>query len=461
MSTQNSDDQKESYFKNVSLEIHYVAGISKNKEILSIASENFNEEWITSDRVKQIYKIILKYYLEENVVMDYIGFAKIRDRDDTEHTLLLNIWKKVEYEKKHTTSASTITAKQTLQNLYNLRCAQDLSKYMVRKLRISAESKNYNTEDLINKFRKFDLHVATEGGADSTTLDTSYSDFKKRHVLAANDPTLNSGVLTGVRDLDLPMGGLRNGEFGIVLGPTASGKSIVLMNFAINCWLHFGDAIIVTIEMSKDDYLDRVYSNLSHIKFSRIRKEQLNDKEWKYLDNIQKTIENHSNKLHIVDMKKGCNMLTLKSNIDRIIQKHDVRGIFIDYLNIMSQEDNKVSLEWQQQVALAIKMKQQIARELHKPTWTLGQTTNDNNGAAFSSHIQDQVDVALQLKPDEETAQSGLLPARFVKTRNFRAAKVVLETNYQIMRCNLPRLTSLRVAEKLEEYDGRITVNKS
>jgi len=341
MSTQNRDMQKESVFKDVDLEIHYVAGISKNKEIFSVASESFNEEWFTSDRVKLIYKLILKYYLEENVIMDYVGFAKIRDLDNIEHNLLLNIWKKIEYAKKETTSASTIAAKKTLQDLYNHRCGQSLAKFLIRKLRSSAENKNFNSSGIIEKIREFDIQVVTEGGADTGKLDSSYSDFKKRHKLAASDPTINSGVLTGVSYIDYPMGGLRNGEFGMVLAPTGAGKSILLMNFAINCWLHYGDAVVVTIEMSKDDYLDRMYSYLSHIKFNRFRQSQLNEKEWQYLDNIQKTIENHPNKLHIIDMRKGCNMLTLKSNLDRIIQKGNVRGLFIDYLNIIAQDDGK------------------------------------------------------------------------------------------------------------------------
>jgi len=457
----NNDEQKQSVFKNVDLEIHYVAGISKDKEILSLASESFNEEWITSDRVKEIYKLILKYYLEENVIMDYIGFAKMRDKDSTDHTLLLNIWKKVEHDKREATPSSTVAAKKTLQNLYNLRCIQEITKFNLRKLNNAKSTKNYTTTDAIEKIREFDIKVASEAGAELTVLNNSYAGFKKRHRLAASDPALNSGVLTGVSEIDYPMGGLRNGEFGIVLGPTASGKSIVLMNFALNCWLHFGDAIIVTIEMSKDDYLDRVYSNLSHIKFNRFRHAALNVKEWEYLDKISRTLENHKNKLHIVDMRRGCNMLTLKSNLDKIIQKHNVRGIFIDYLNIMSQHDNKVSLEWQQQVSLAIEMKQQIARELHLPTWTLGQTTNDNNGAAFSSHIEDQVDIALKLQPDEDTASTGYLPARFTKTRNFKAARIVLSTCYQIMSCKEPSLPRLKVANKLEEFDGHITIDKS
>lgn len=458
MLTQRTEESNESNFKDINLEIHFVAGVSKNKDVLGNTLENFNIEWFTSERVRTIYQLIVDNYLKNNIVIDYISFAKTRDRDSTEHTLLLSVWKKIEYEKPNTTEASTIIAKQTLHNLYNLRSTQALAKFLIRKLKTAYDTKNYSTNDIVESIRDVRVDLANDGGAELTRLDNIYGDFKKRHKRAAEDPALNSGVLTGVPDIDMPMGGLRNGEFGIVLGPTASGKSIILMNFAINCWLHYGDAIIVTIEMSRDDYLDRIYSYLSHIKFNRFRREAINEKEWEYLDSIHKTVEKHHNRFHIIDMRRGCNMLALKANVDKIIQKHNVRGIFIDYLNIMSQENNTVSLDWQQQVGLAIQMKQQIARELHKPTWTLGQTTADNNGAAFGSHIKDQVDIALQLMPNDDTVQTGLLPARFLKTRNFKAARIVLETNYHIMHCKTPSLKTLRLAEKLEQYDAKIKI---
>ena len=455
---QHDVEQKGSGFKDLELEIHYVAGISKDTEILSSANENFDPDWITSDRVREIYQLIIDYYLKENIVLDYVAYAKMRDKEDTDRILTLNAWKKIEFEKRGANKASTVAARETLQNLYNLRCCQSLTKFMIKKLRGAQESKQYKTDDVVEKLDEFNIQTSKTLAATTSELESSYYEFKKRHQIAAADPTLNSGVLTGVKEIDDPMMGLRDGEFGIVLGNTGSGKSIMLMNFAINCWMNYGDAIIVTIEMSKDDYLDRIFSYLSHIQFSRFRREQLNEQEWKYLDFIHRKMKAYVNKLHIIDIAKGCNMLTLKGHADKIIKKNNVRGIFIDYLNIMSQQNGEVSLEWQAQVALAIQMKLQIARELHKPTWTLGQTTNDNNGAAFSSHIQDQVDVGLQLKPNDETKQTGYLPAQFIKTRNFRAARIVLDTHYQIMSCKQPNLKRLRRAEKLEEHDASIDV---
>lgn len=460
MNTRELDEHKESHFKNVDREIEFVAGISKSKEILSAANDGFNENWITNDRVRKIYNLIIQYYMEENVIMDYIGYAKIRDSEDTERTLLLNTWQKIEYAKKDCTLSTTIGVKKTLQNLYNLRCIQSLTKFNITKLKVAAQTQNYSTDEIIRKLGELDIQLAQDTGSEAVEMSNSYGDFKKRHQLMAADPSRFSGVMTGIQCIDNPMGGLRDGEFGIILGPTASGKSIILMNFAIHCWMHYGDAVIVTIEMSKDDYLDRMYSLLSHIKFSRFRHAALNKHEWRYLDNMIKMIEKHEHKLHIVDMRKGCNMLSLKANLDKIIQKRPVRGIFIDYLNIMAQPDEKVSVDWQQQVALAISMKQSIARELHKPTWTLGQTTNDNNGAAFSSHIQDQVDIALKLHPDNVTPDTGLLPAQFIKTRNFKAEKIVLETAYQYMSAKPLNHKKLKITSKLEEYDGKLGTDK-
>jgi hypothetical protein len=103
-------------------------------------------------------------------------------------------------------------------------------------------------------------------------------------------------------------------------------------------------------------------------------------------------------------------------------------------------------------------MKLDIARQFGIATWTVAQTTQDNNGAAFSSHIRDQVDVGIALKPDTNTQQNGFLPAKFFKTRNFKAARFVLETNYSIMSGRQPNLKLLKKAQKLEEFDAKLDV---
>jgi len=440
-------------FKNTDLELHLVAGITRGINILSSVCENFDAEYLTSDRLRKIYLQIVSYHEENGLILNLDSYIKLYEEDEAEKMLTTNMWAKINAEKPHTTLESVIAAKITLQNLYVYRQTQESTKQLIRQLKVASETKNYNTEPIVKLVRGLECETDARGLSEIVELHQGYDLFIDDYKKAVKNPNQLRGIPTGIDQIDRYMVGLRNSELGMIAGNSGSGKSIMLMNYAMNCWAHYGDVIVITIEMSKLDYIERMYCYLSQIPSERFRKHLLNSKELQYIQRVDEKVQAHPHKMHIVDMKGQCTVSSINKQIDKLMQQNPgkIKMIAIDYMNIISDSTGETNLQWESQVQTAIKLKLMVARAFNVPVWSAVQTTIDNDGIAFSSHLVDQLDVGIFITPDKDTEITGILPGKFFKTRGFKASKFQLETNYAIWSC---KPGNSQLARKLQTMRG-------
>lgn len=457
------DEKKDSVFKNYDLELHYLTGVCINTEVLVDSVESFDSKYFTSDIIKELYDLIISYHAKENTLLDAEGYKNYCEHDSGKKTLIGNIWVKINQLSNKVTKSSAISAKNTIVKLFIYREAQYLTKNLIRELKLANESKKYNVDNIKNLIEQTEYDVDGHSHVTLSDLNSGYGKFVQDYNDYMRNPDKIRGVPTGISEIDRYMISLRNGEFGVVTGDSGSGKSIMLMNFAMHCWLYYGDVIVVTIEMSEQDYIERMYSYISHIDSNRFRKHLLNKKEFSYLDKVHKKVQEHKNKLHIVDMPSGCNISAIKHNINKVIQKNPdkIKLIVIDYMNIISDKDGEINFAWESQVETASSLKLKIARTFKLPVWSAGQTTADNNNAAFSSHIKDQLDVGIAIIKDKDSEMTGFYPAKFFKTRSFKGSSFVLETNYKIWHSDPGNQRLIKKAMELEGDETTIKFNKS
>lgn len=199
------------------------------------------------------------------------------------------------------------------------------------------------------------------------TLKEYSKDFITVYNAKMKDPTFGVGVKTGYTFIDYINAGMRPGEFLLYAGITNSGKSLLLMNTAIQMWM--GDNVIdmrenfkkgcnvllFSLEMNYDDYMQRAISRISMVPQRTIRDASLNEAEKSRISKSFKFINSYNNYFKVIDLPRKATVETIELIINEqtdLIGKPDV--VVIDYLNLMGASNlSKDTPDWLQQASLS------------------------------------------------------------------------------------------------------------
>ncbi|MFA5023373.1 MAG: DnaB-like helicase C-terminal domain-containing protein [Patescibacteria group bacterium] len=219
------------------------------------------------------------------------------------------------------------------------------------------------TIDSINKSKTYQ-----EGSLDASAR-TRLQKYKE---IEANPETAR-GIYSGFSELDRITNGMHPGELLIIGGATSSGKSVVMMNMAINAYLgkqnpmemppdelvKGHNVLFFTLEMPKDGLERRIDSCLAQVLYREIRDGKLSseDKE-KYFKALRFQAK-YNKKFHIIDMPRG---ITVREIELKYLEMKASTGInfdivVVDYIGIMKSSSEQTS-DW---LALG-----NIAEELHE-----------------------------------------------------------------------------------------------
>lgn len=97
----------------------------------------------------------------------------------------------------------------------------------------------------------------------------------------AAGPDTTKGVLSGWRNLDEVIPGFRPGEITIVGARPGMGKSVVLLNVAANAAIRQRQTVLaVTLEMSRDEYMERLLASHARVDLRKLRDRTLDADDW-------------------------------------------------------------------------------------------------------------------------------------------------------------------------------------
>jgi replicative DNA helicase len=411
----------------------FVAGTLKNKWNMQRVYLNFDSNVLSSDLVKHIYDKAVALWQDDNVLLDDIAFKNMLDTEHSHRDKLTVMWKRIRKLGRDMTLAATVSAMKKLKILYEGRvisiCVNETIGDLGKGLKGDLKALTVARERLVS-FN--DLSASKDFKVDRGDPREGYKHFKQHFIHIQKNPGSVGGTPTGITEIDSQMIGLRSGEFGLVSGPTGSGKSIMLLDFATYCWQTTGDVVVVTIEMPKEQYYMRWYCRMSGIPYEYFRRYALTKDQWNKLDEAVEKSKSNKNRFEVIDMPEGCTVKAVKAAVKSYFNKSNVKMCGIDYLNIMTCKSGDINMAWESQLDLAVQLKLHIARGLNMPTWSLVQTGKDE--IAFSTHIKDQVDVALLIQPDENTLETGIINMKWLKTRDFRGKPFTLSTSMDRMR---------------------------
>ncbi|GAB3054406.1 replicative DNA helicase [Micromonospora schwarzwaldensis] len=237
-----------------------------------------------------------------------------------------------------------------------------------------------------------------------------------------------TGVPTGFTDLDRLLNGLHAGQLVIVAGRPGLGKSTASMDFARNAAIRANQAAaIFSLEMSKVEIVMRLLSAEARVPLHVLRSGQLSDDDWTKLARCMGEI---SEAPLFVDDTPSMNLMEIRAKARRLKQKHDLKLIVVDYLQLMTSPKRTESR--QQEVADLSRGLKLLAKEVECPVIAVSQLNRGPeqrtdkrpqlSDLRESGSIEQDADVVILLHRDDyydkESPRAGEADFIIAKHRN-------------------------------------------
>ena len=178
-----------------------------------------------------------------------------------------------------------------------------------------------------------------------------------------------TGIPTGFIDLDYKMSGFQPSDLILVAARPSMGKTAFVLNIAQYMAFHNDvTAAIFSLEMSKEQLVNRLLALESKVDSQNIRTGNLEDEEWAKLIEGANIIGNSN---LIIDDKPGISISELRSKCRKYKMEHNLGVIFIDYLQLMTGSGRSESR--QQEISEISRSLKALARELNVPVVALSQ----------------------------------------------------------------------------------------
>lgn len=180
------------------------------------------------------------------------------------------------------------------------------------------------------------------------------------------------GVPTGYRDLDGMLAGLQRSDLFILAARPAMGKTAFVLNLARNVALFAKEPVLIfSLEMSKEQLVDRLLSMESGVNAGALRTGNLTDTDFEKLGNAMGSL---SEAKMYIDDTPGITVGDLRTKARREAHRQPLGLIIVDYLQLMSGgarfsgSDNRVN-----EVSEISRGLKGVARELNVPLIALSQ----------------------------------------------------------------------------------------
>ena len=228
-----------------------------------------------------------------------------------------------------------------------------------------------SVEDILADTEKsiFNL-VQNRGGGDYVPIKQVVINALDKIEKASKQKGSVTGIATGFVDLDYQMAGLQPSDLILIAARPSMGKTAFVLNIAQYVAIHSQQGVaIFSLEMSKEQLVNRMFSLESRVDAQKLRSGNLTDADWEML--IEGAGNVGRSKL-IIDDTPGISISELRSKCRKYKLEHDLKLIIIDYLQLMSGS-GRHSESRQQEISDISRSLKALARELNVPVVALSQ----------------------------------------------------------------------------------------
>ncbi len=180
-----------------------------------------------------------------------------------------------------------------------------------------------------------------------------------------------TGIATGFIDLDYRTAGLQPSDLILVAARPSMGKTAFVLNIAQYAAFHENMCTaIFSLEMSKEQLVNRLFSLESRVDAQALRTGNLSDADWEKLVEGAGIIGDSE---LIIDDTPGISISEMRSKCRKYKLEHDLKLVIIDYLQLMSGSGGRASDSRQQEISDISRSLKALARELNVPVVALSQ----------------------------------------------------------------------------------------
>jgi replicative DNA helicase len=300
-------------------------------------------------------------------------------------------------------------------------------------------------DELLEGAERKILDIAQMGvtGQTTTLQEALHEAYERIDMRTQRDHMSPSGVPAGYLDLDNLTAGFQNSELIIVAARPSVGKTA----FALNLARHIAveeklPLFFVSLEQSRIELAERLLCSQAQVNSHHLRTGHLSS------DDMQKLIEAgevlRRAKLFIDD-SPGQGMLRIAANARRLKLRHQIKIVFIDYLQLIEPDNRRDSR--QEQVANISRRLKFMAKELDIPVIALAQVNRSSEDRQDhrprladlreSGSIEQDADTVMLLhRPElyEPGQHENIIEILVAKQRNGPTGEVQLTFLKQFMR---------------------------
>ncbi|MFI5099433.1 MAG: replicative DNA helicase [Actinomycetes bacterium] len=244
------------------------------------------------------------------------------------------------------------------------------------------------------------------------------------------------GVPTGFADLDSLTNGLHGGQLIVVAARPAMGKSTLGLDWCRAASLrHRLSSVIFSLEMGRNEITMRLLSAEARVALHHMRSGTMSDDDW---TRLARTMSSVSEAPLFIDDSPNMSMMEIRAKCRRLKQRHDLRLVVVDYLQLMTSGKRVESR--QQEVAEFSRSLKLLAKELDVPVVAISQLNRGPeqrtdkrpqlSDLRESGAIEQDADMVILLHREDmyerESPRAGEADLIVAKNRNGPTANVVV-----------------------------------
>jgi replicative DNA helicase len=419
-----------------------LGSILLNNKILDDVADKLKPEFFYDPRHQVIYNLMLELWaqnkpidvifllnsLESSNLVKDLGQSQVIDKE-----FLLELISKSSLSSVPEETAKIVKDKNLLRTI--IETSDDL--------KILALNKNTSPDDILDAAQKKLYEISMDN------VDKNFVSIKEilgntfeRISELYNQKVDFRGVPTGFTDLDKILGGFHSSDLIILAARPSMGKTALALEMAKRIAVNRKVGVaLFSLEMSKDQLVDRLLSSVSGIEMYKIRtgkfSEENSNSEFMKLGSAIGELDQAP---IWIDDSGGLNILELRSKARRLKSRHNIGVLIIDYLQLMNGGSSRYAGNRVQEVSDISRGLKMLARELNIPIIALSQLSRGVEGRddkrpmlsdlRESGSIEQDADVVLFVHREEmynrETKKKGIADIIISKHRNGQVGAVEL-----------------------------------